>query len=100
MASAKETELGVLFEKCQKMTSVRTALSEMGHQQPQTPVATDNTAVNSIVNRTAEKYIQSKRYEILSDQRQDTKKPFPRILGNGKEKPSGLCHKTPPNMAP
>ena len=27
-----------------------TDLAEMGHQQPQTPMATDNTAANSIDN--------------------------------------------------
>ena len=52
MASAPEAELGGLFENCQKATSMRTALSEMGHQQPPTLAATDNTAENSIVNGT------------------------------------------------
>ena len=42
MASATEAELGGLFEKYQKSTSMRTALAEMGHQQPPTPVAIDN----------------------------------------------------------
>ena len=32
---------------------MRTALAEMGHQQPPTLVATDNIATNSIVNGTA-----------------------------------------------
>ena len=31
---------------------MRTALAEMGHLQPPTPMATDNTAANSIVNGT------------------------------------------------
>ena len=34
---------------------MRTALAEMGHQQPPTPVPTDNTAPNSIVNIMAKK---------------------------------------------
>ena len=50
MASATEAELGGLFEKCQKATSMRTELAEMGHQQLPTPTATDNTAANSIIN--------------------------------------------------
>ena len=48
MASATEAELGGLFENCQKATSMRTALSEMGHQQPPTPVETDNTAETAL----------------------------------------------------
>ena len=52
MASAIEAELGGLFENFQKSTSMRTALAEMGHLQSPTPVATDNTAANSIVNGT------------------------------------------------
>ena len=41
MASDTEAELGGLFENYQKETSKRTALAEMGHQQPPT---TENTA--------------------------------------------------------
>ena len=52
MVSATEAELGGLFENCQKATSMRTAIAEMGHQQPPTLVATDDTAANSIVNGT------------------------------------------------
>ena len=59
MASATESELGGLFENCHKATSTRTALAEMGHQQPTTPVAKDNIAENSIVNRTEkQKYLE------------------------------------------
>ena len=57
MASAMEAELVGLYENCQKETSMRTALAEMGHQQPPTPVATKNTEANSIVNRTAKQKI-------------------------------------------
>ena len=91
MASATE-ELGELFENCHKATSTSTSLAEMGHQQPPTPVETENTSANSIVNGT--------RHATLLGQRQNPKKPFPHILGRGKEKPGRLCHKTPPDMAP
>ena len=50
MVSATEAELGGLFENCHKVTSMRTSLAEMGHQQPPTPVETDNKAASSIVN--------------------------------------------------
>ena len=52
MASSTEAELGGLFENDQKATSMRMALSEMGHQQPPILVATDNIASNIIVNGT------------------------------------------------
>ena len=51
--SAAESELGWLFENCQKANSMWTALAEMVHQQPTTPAAMDNTAKNSIDNKTA-----------------------------------------------
>ena len=50
MESSKEAELGGLFENCQKSTYMRTTLSEIGHQKPPTPVATDNTSANSMFN--------------------------------------------------
>ena len=53
MASATEAELVGLFENFQKETSMRTALAEIGHQKPPTPVATYNTAASSIVSGTA-----------------------------------------------
>ena len=46
------------------------------------------------------KKIHSNRHEILLGTQQNMTKPFSRILGRGKEKPGGLCHKTPHNMAP
>ena len=50
MVSATEAELGGLFENSPKATSARMALVDMGHSQPQTPVATDITATNRTVN--------------------------------------------------
>ena len=79
---------------------MRTALADMGHQQPPTPVETDNTTANRIVNGTAKQKILSDRHEILLGQSQNLKKSFPHILGRGKEKPGRLFHKTPPDMAP
>ena len=43
-------ELGDLFENCNNMTSIRTALADMDHQQPPTLVAMYNTAANKIIN--------------------------------------------------
>ena len=57
VVSSTEAELGGLFENCQKTTYVLTALVDMGHQQPPTPLATGNTAANIIVNETAKQTI-------------------------------------------
>ena len=57
MESATEAELGGLFDNCQKTTYMRTALSEMCHQQPLTTVATDNTSEKSIAKETAKQKI-------------------------------------------
>ena len=70
----------------------------MGHQETPTPVATENTEANRIFDEN--KNILSNRHDILLGQRQNTTKPFPNILGIGKEKPCRLCHKTQPDMAP
>ena len=40
--------------------------------------------------------IQCNKHEILLLQRQDTTKPFPNIMGRGKEKPIRLCPKHHP----
>ena len=50
MVSDTEVELGGLFENYQKSTNIRTALAEMVHEQASTPLTTENTAANSIVN--------------------------------------------------
>ena len=55
--SATEAELVGLFENCQKSTSIRTDLAEMGHQKPPTLVPTDNTAAKSIVKGTEKQKI-------------------------------------------
>ena len=61
MASATEAELGGLFEIFQKANSMRTALADMGHQQPPTLVTTENVAAKSIVNGMAKQ----KRYRAI-----------------------------------
>ena len=47
-----EAYLGGLFENYYKAISMETARSEIVHQQPPTPVATDNAATNGIANGT------------------------------------------------
>ena len=53
LVSATEAELVGFLGKFQKAAAMKTDLSEMGHQKPSTPVATDNTAANRIFNGTA-----------------------------------------------
>eukprot|EP00957_Ditylum_brightwellii_P145847 11105522-Ditylum_brightwellii.AAC.1 len=52
MASAAEAEVGTLFTTIKKRKELCTALKEMGHKQPPTPIRTDNTTANEIVNDT------------------------------------------------
>eukprot|EP00957_Ditylum_brightwellii_P094016 7158506-Ditylum_brightwellii.AAC.1 len=50
VASAAETEVGALFSKARMGEQLQTAQEEMGHQQPPTPVCTDHSTVEGIVN--------------------------------------------------
>eukprot|EP00957_Ditylum_brightwellii_P141361 10770907-Ditylum_brightwellii.AAC.1 len=43
MASSAEAELGAFFINARKGEELRTALEEMGHVQPPTPIMTDNS---------------------------------------------------------
>jgi hypothetical protein len=52
LASAMESEMGGLFNNCQKAIPLRISLDEMKHPQPLTPVTTNNSAACSIVNDT------------------------------------------------
>ena len=52
MASAVEAEMGVLFINGQEVMILRTILKELGHQQPPTPIITDNSTASDITNNT------------------------------------------------
>ncbi len=52
MSSAAEAEVGALFLNAKEATVLRTTLTEMGHQQPPTPLQTDNSTANGIINGT------------------------------------------------
>ena len=51
--------MGGLFEIYQKITYIWISRAKMVHPQPTTPVATDNTAANTIVNGTSKQKISS-----------------------------------------
>ena len=52
MISAAENELGALNITSQKMVTMRQTLIEMGWTQPPTPIQTDNTTAEGVVNNT------------------------------------------------
>ena len=50
MSSAAEAELGALFINAKKGVEIRNILEEMGHEQPRTPIQTDNLTAEGIIN--------------------------------------------------
>jgi len=52
MSSASEAETAALFYNCKTATLLRVTLQEMGHPQPKTPVTTDNSTEQGLVNKT------------------------------------------------
>ena len=52
MASATEAEVGALFHNSQEACMLRNALEFLGHPQPPTPIQTDNSCAEGIVNDT------------------------------------------------
>ena len=52
MASAAEAEVGVLYTNAQEALPMRQCLEELGHPQPATPLKTDNSTAQGIINNT------------------------------------------------
>ena len=52
IGSASESEVAALFYNCKAAIPLRIALQEMGHPQPSTPVITDNSTAEGLINRT------------------------------------------------
>ena len=52
LTSAAEAELAALFVATKEMIPMRQALIEMGWPQPRSPVQTDNSAADGVVNNT------------------------------------------------
>eukprot|EP00957_Ditylum_brightwellii_P111568 8510098-Ditylum_brightwellii.AAC.1 len=50
MASAVEAECDSLYENGREAIPLQMALEEMGHPQPATPIATDNSTAEGILN--------------------------------------------------
>ena len=50
MSSAAEAELGALFINAKEAVYIRNMLMEMGHNQPPTPIQTDNSTAEGVIN--------------------------------------------------
>jgi hypothetical protein len=50
MSSAAKARLGTLFLNAKEAVYLRQILSKMGHPQPRTPIQTDNTTVDELIN--------------------------------------------------
>ncbi len=50
MSSAAEAELGALFLNAKEAVYLRQILTKMGHQQPRTPIQTNNTMAEGVIN--------------------------------------------------
>ena len=61
MSSAAEAELGALFINAKEAIYIRQILTEMGHPQPPTPIQTDNSTAEGVINST----IQPKRMKSM-----------------------------------
>ena len=61
MSSAAEAELGALFVNGKEATVLRQTLADMGWKQPPTPIQTDNSTANGIINRT----VKQQKYKAM-----------------------------------
>ena len=52
LASAAEAKIGALYMNARNAVPLRTTLGELGHPQPATPLCTDNSTANGIINST------------------------------------------------
>ena len=61
MSSAAEAELGALYLNAREAVYLRQILTEMGHPQPRTPIQTDNSTAEGVINNK----IQPKRTKAM-----------------------------------
>jgi hypothetical protein len=73
MSSAAEAELGALFINAKEAVHMRCILQEMGHSQPPTPIQTDNSTAEGVINsivRPKRTKSMDMRFEWLLDREQ------------------------------
>ena len=63
MKSAAEAEVIALFMNAEELVPLRHCLEELGHPHPPTPLKTDNSTANGIINRTM-KQKRSKSFDM------------------------------------
>jgi hypothetical protein len=61
MTSAAEAELGALYINAKEAVYIQQILTKMGHLQPQTPIQTDNSTAEGVINNK----IQPKRTKAI-----------------------------------
>ena len=61
MSSAAEVELGALFLNAKEAVCLRQILAKLGHPQPRTPIQTDNSTAEGVINNK----IQPKRMKAM-----------------------------------
>lgn len=54
MTSAAEAELAALYINAKEAVSIRLILECMGHRQPPTPIQTDNSTAEGVINSTVQ----------------------------------------------
>ena len=52
MGSAGKAEVAALYYNCKSLIPLRTALEEMGHDQPKAPAVTDKSTAAELINKT------------------------------------------------
>jgi hypothetical protein len=50
MSSAAKAELGALYLNAKEAIYLQQILEEMGHPQPKTPIQTDNSTAEGVIN--------------------------------------------------
>jgi hypothetical protein len=73
MSSAAEAEMGALFINAKEAVHMRRILTEMGHAQPRTPIQTDNSTAEGVINsriRPKRTKAMDMRFEWLLDREQ------------------------------
>ncbi len=61
MSSATEAELGALYLNAKEAVHIQQRLTKMGHPQPKTPIQTDSSTAEGVVNNR----IQPKRTKAM-----------------------------------
>ena len=95
MSSAAEAKLGALFLNCRDAIPARHALEIMGHNQPPTPIQTDNTTDLGVVKKKCKQATKIHGYEApLAPQPHSSKTVSP-LLATRTHQPRGLCDQAP-----